>query len=116
LEENNLHEGSVADLIDSNAKSWNHNVVRKIYQYPACKDILHLPIPKSNGNIDKILWKHSSSGDYYVKTTYSLIHKSRTTSQHLNHRTSVIPTNTWHLIWKVKTTHENPNFHLETSS
>ena len=102
LEENNLHEGSVADLIDSNAKSWNHNVVRKLYQYPACKDILHLPIPKTNGNIDKILWKHSFSSDYHVKTTYSLIHKSHTTSQHLNHRTSIIPANTWYRIWKVK--------------
>ena len=102
LEENNLHEGSVADLIDSNAKSWNHNMVKKLYQYPACKDILHLPIPKTNGNIDKILWNHSFSSDYHVKTTYSLIHKSHTTSQHLNHKTSIIPANTWYLIWKVK--------------
>ena len=65
-------------------------------------DILHLPIPKTNGNIDKILWKHSFSGNYHVKTTYSLIHKSHTTSQHLNHRTSIIPGNTWYQIWKVK--------------
>ena len=41
---------------------------------------------------DRLVWKHSSSGDYQVKKAYNLI------SRELG---STIPT-LWHLIWKVQ--------------
>lgn len=60
LRERNLNNGTVADLIDSQTKSWKCDLVRKIYHPPIAKEILQIPLPKIQGNNDKLFWKRSS--------------------------------------------------------
>lgn len=36
------------------------------------------PITKTKGNPDKLMWKHSMSGNYKVNQAYSLIHQLQT--------------------------------------
>ena len=65
-------------------------------------EILHLPISKTDGIFDRILWKHSSSGEYNVSAAYSLLHQNQSSTHLLNQRISNIPQVVWKLIWKVK--------------
>lgn len=62
LRELNLTRGIVADLLVINSKARNCNILRKLYLYPTCTEIMKTPIPKTNYNPDKLVWKHSSSG------------------------------------------------------
>ena len=59
LREHRLDNGTVAELVDSQTKSWKCDLVRKIYQPPIAKEILQIPLPKTQGNNDKLIWKHS---------------------------------------------------------
>ena len=62
LREVNLTNGIVANLLVINSKAWNCNLLRKLYLYPTCIEIMKTPIPKTDYNPDKLVWKHSSSG------------------------------------------------------
>lgn len=64
LGENNLSNGSVADLIDQEAKSWKVDLIRKIYHPQPAKKILLLHISRLPNMADKLIWKHSTLGDY----------------------------------------------------
>ncbi|KAL0006647.1 hypothetical protein SO802_008149 [Lithocarpus litseifolius] len=64
LIENNLLNGTVADLIDPISKSWKYELVKKLYPYPLYLEILHLSLPKTDNIRDELLWRHSSSGEY----------------------------------------------------
>lgn len=76
LREQNLTNGTMVDLIENNTKSWNFGLVRKLYHFPIAKEILQIPIPKTQGNDDKLIWKHSTSGEYKVKKAYNLIYQN----------------------------------------
>lgn len=58
----NIHV--VADLINSSSHSWKFDTVRSLYQQPTCNEILHIPLPNTEGGRDKVLWKHSISGEF----------------------------------------------------
>ena len=64
----------LADLINNSTHSWNINTVKSLYNQSANHEILRIPIPKTGGRKDKLLWKHSSLGDYQVDKTYNLLH------------------------------------------
>ena len=66
LRERNLTNGTVAGLIAPNPKSWNCNLIRKLYPHPICTEIMKIPIPKTGDNPDKLVWKFSKSRDYSV--------------------------------------------------
>ena len=69
LLEDNLLNGTVADLIDQETKTWRVALVRKLYQVHDGEEILNLPLPWTSGIEDKLLWKHSSSGNYKLSCT-----------------------------------------------
>ena len=75
LREHRLTNGTMADLFDNQTKSWNCDLVRKLYHPSTAKEILQIPKPKTKGNDDKLIWKHSTSGDYKVNKAYNLIHQ-----------------------------------------
>ena len=64
LQNPNLLTGTVADLIDHNTGVWKADLVRAVYPFLQCSEILSIPISKTGGVSDKLLWKHSSSGEY----------------------------------------------------
>uniref|UniRef100_A0A7N2L005 Uncharacterized protein n=1 Tax=Quercus lobata TaxID=97700 RepID=A0A7N2L005_QUELO len=64
LQNPNLLTGTVADLIDHNTGVWKADLVRAVYPFVQCSEILSIPISKTGGVSDKLLWKHSSSGEY----------------------------------------------------
>ena len=57
---------------------------QKLYQYPICKDILQIPIPRTDGIVDKRLWKHSNSGEYKFYKAYSLIQQTQSHTNRIN--------------------------------
>ena len=65
----------MADLIDHTNHSWNSGLVKTLYPHPLSEEILNLPISKTGTGIDKLVWKHSASGDYQVKKAYNLLSK-----------------------------------------
>ena len=75
LREYGLLNGTVADLVDNQSRSWKCELIRKIYPPSKAKEILQIPLPKSHGNSDKLVWKYSSSGAYNVSQAYHLIYK-----------------------------------------
>ena len=61
LREQRLNNGTVADLVDSQTKSWKCDLVRKIYQPPIAKEMLQVPLPKTQGNNEKLIWDSGST-------------------------------------------------------
>ena len=102
LRENNMSNGSVADLIDQETKSWKVELIRKIYHPQVAKEILLLPISRLPNMDDKLIWKHSNSGDYKVKKAYQLLLKEQYPTSTQNHRYFGIENEVWERIWKVK--------------
>ena len=68
----------MVDFVDLNSKSWKCDLIRSLYPYPTCKEILNTLITKIESNPDNLVWKHSSSGEYRVIQACSLIHKDQT--------------------------------------
>ena len=95
---NNLLGGSVADLINQDTRTWNQTILKKLYHPNICNEIMHIPIPKSSGLEDKLLWKHSTSGEYRVNKAYSLIQQDGLSAMghHRDLRHWV-----WKLLWKI---------------
>ena len=76
LLENNLLDGTVVELIDYRSKSWRNDLVKKLYQFLACEEILQLPLPRTSGIEDRLLWKHSTSGEYKVNKAYRMLYQN----------------------------------------
>lgn len=92
----------MADLIEMDTKTWRYDLVKKLYQFPSCKEIMQLPFPRTEGNCYRHLWKHSHLGEYKVNIAYSLLHQNHKSIYILNQRPYNIPQVVWRLIWKVK--------------
>lgn len=106
LQNPNLLTGTVADLIDHNTSVWKADLVRAVYPFPQCSEILSIPISKTGAVSDKFLWKHSSSGEYKVKNVYNLLLKDSTQTSHHHHGPTQFPPGVWNLIWKVNVPHK----------
>lgn len=86
--------GHVSDLIDSNTNTWKADLVRNLYPHHTAMEILQLPLPKTDAGMDKLVWKHSTTGEYKVKKAYDLLSGTP-------HR-SAVPKAVWSTIWKLK--------------
>ena len=106
LQNPNLLTGTVADLIDHNTGVWKADLVRAVYLFLQCSEILSIPISKTGGVSDKLLWKYSRSGEYKVKNAYNLLLKDSTQTSHHYHRPTQFPPEVWNLIWKVNVPHK----------
>ena len=102
LREHRLTNGTMVDLFDNQTKSWNCDLVRKLYYPSIAKEILQIPIPKTQGNDVKLIWKHSTSGDYKVNKAYKLIHQHQSHSCTTPQNTSTLAPFVWSFFWKVK--------------
>lgn len=100
---NNLLGGSIADLINQDTRTWNQTILKKLYHPNICNEIMHIPIPKSSRLEDKLLWKHSTSGEYRVNKAYSLIQQDGLSAMG-HHRD--LPHWVWKLLWKIDLSHK----------
>lgn len=90
---NNLLGGSAADLINQDSRTWNQTLLKKLYHPNISNKIMQIPISRATGLEDKLLWKHSTSGDYRVNKAYSLIQQDGLSAMG-HHRV-------WKLLWKI---------------
>lgn len=97
-----LQTSTVADLINQNSRSWKPDLVQALYPYPSCNEILSYPISRTGTISNKILWKHSTLGDFKFHKAYSLLQKDYNSTYSNQHRYNSIPHDVWTLIWKVK--------------
>ena len=63
---------------------------------------MKIPLPKTNARGDKLLWKHSKSGEFEVKTAYRLLLKDFLASSTDCHRVNLVESKICSLIWKIK--------------
>ena len=79
----NLVSSTIVDLIDHTTGAWKTDLVRFVYPEPQCSEILSIPLPKTRTVEDKLLWKHSSSGEFVVKkNAYNLLLKDEALKFH----------------------------------
>ncbi|XP_030938271.1 uncharacterized protein LOC115963415 [Quercus lobata] len=60
----------------------------------------------TNDVSDKLMWKHSSFGEYEVRSAYNILLKDEALKSPVELRPPHIPADVWQLIWKVKTPHK----------
>jgi len=82
MQNTNLGPGTVAGLIDHSRGVWKCDLFKKLYPQPQCHEILRIPISKIGVISNKLLWKHSSSREYSVKTAYNLLLKEHIQASH----------------------------------
>lgn len=102
LQNPNLIIGIVADLIDHSAGVWKANLVKAIYPFPQCSEILSIPISKTGVASDKLLWKHSTSGEYKVKNAYNLLLRDFFLRSPAQLRSTQFPAEIWKSFGKYK--------------
>lgn len=100
----------MVDFINQNFGSWKPNLVRALYPYPSCNETLSYPISKTGTILDKLLWKHPTSGGFKVHKAYSLLEKDYNSTCSNQHRYNSIPHDVWTLIYKVKLPLKMGNF------
>ena len=102
LDKGNQNIHVVADLINSSSHSWKFDTVRSLYQQPTCNQILHIPLTNTEGGRDKVLWKHSISGEFPVNKAYELPHKNFMADNPTGTRQLDIHSSVLSVLWKVK--------------
>ena len=85
LQDHRLPTGIVGDLINHNSASWNYNMVKSLYPSSLDRQILQIPITKTNYVQDKLVWKHASNGEYQVKKAYEILNSKHLISANHNH-------------------------------
>ena len=95
--------GTVADLIDQQSHKWKIDLIRDIYPFPICNEILKIPLPRICSVDDKLLWKRLNSGEFEVKQAYNILLEDYLTLYDDHHSQSHADNKVWKLIWKIKT-------------
>lgn len=67
----------VQDLINQDLGGWNSNLIKEIFEEPIAMKILQTPVGIT-GEKDNLIWPHSTSGDFSIKTGY---HAARAEAQ-----------------------------------
>ena len=104
----------IALFINMSAKLWltqsrtqlelankSSNLVRKLYHLSQSNTILSYSLPKIDGSQNRLVWHHSSSGEYQVKKTYYLLHIANRHNDPNKARVNDTPNEVQSSIWKV---------------
>ncbi|KAF5475420.1 hypothetical protein F2P56_007226, partial [Juglans regia] len=62
----------VAELIDSNSKSWKRELVNQIFDGAEAEAIIRIPISSLNSK-DKLIWKGTHTGCFSVRSAYHMM-------------------------------------------
>ncbi|XP_026452355.1 uncharacterized protein LOC113352795 [Papaver somniferum] len=71
----------VCDFIDTPTRSWNRELVEDFFTTDNCNKILNTRIPFSGS--DRLIWPHTKSGTFSVKSCYHIISRRADTSTSL---------------------------------
>ncbi|KAF7835780.1 ribonuclease H [Senna tora] len=63
---------TVANLVDTNTRAWNHQLVNQLFAPHIARDILQIPLSVSDFD-DRLSWKFSTSGEYKVSEGYHFL-------------------------------------------
>ena len=102
LRDHNLLNGIVVDLIHPNTKTWNWDLLGRLYDHNTCVEINKIPIAKTDRVPNTLTWKYSNSGEYNVAKAYSLIQQIQDITTRPDHIIEDIPQFVWKALWKVK--------------
>ena len=92
----------VADLINQADATWKANTIRQLYDKNTADLILGIPLPKFQSSQDLLIWPHSISGHYQVKTAYALLHKDQSQALNAPRPGPIPPPKLWKNLWKLK--------------
>ena len=94
---------TVADPINNSTRTCNKssNLVRKLYHPSLSYTILSYSLPKIDGGQNRLVWRHSSLGEYQVKKTYYLLHLANRHNDPNEARVNDTPNEVQSSIWKV---------------
>ncbi|XP_050211794.1 uncharacterized protein LOC126661954 [Mercurialis annua] len=93
----------VSNLINAENRTWDSNLVRTIFSQEEAGEILQLPV-SSTGQEDKLIWQHSISGGFNVKTAYHVYHSQSERAPSSGHHLRAQAEVNWKLIWKLGVT------------
>lgn len=88
----------VRELIDQNQKGWDIRKVREIIDPSSVLQVLQTPLRWTDGN-DVLIWPHSKSGEYTVKSGYHIIRGMEQTDANTASTSFDIDKRTWKIIW-----------------
>ncbi|KAF7808324.1 ribonuclease H [Senna tora] len=63
---------TVANMVYTNTRAWNHQLVNQLFAPHIARDILQIPLSVSNFD-DRLSWKFSTSGEYKVSEGYHFL-------------------------------------------
>jgi hypothetical protein len=89
------YDNTVATLIDSNTRMWNHNNIRNRFDSTTAEAIINIPL-LSHIAEDRQVWKAEKNGYYTVKSAYWLCVEDLIDTSHFR-----VP-GFWSRIWKLK--------------
>ena len=92
----------MVDLIHPNTKTWNWDLLGRLYDHNTCVEISKIPIAKTDRVPNTLTWKYSNSGEYNVAKAYSLIQQIQDITTRPDHIIEDIPQFVWKALWKVK--------------
>ncbi len=95
---------TVTDLIDSINAQWNSERILQLYDHETSQKIFSIPLSKVafHSLPDKIIWPHSTTGEYQVKKAYQLLHQSASPPHSHNGGLH----NIWKHLWKISLPHK----------
>ncbi len=93
---------TVANLINQADATWKANTVRQLYEKNTADLILGIPLPKFQSSQDLLIWPHSISRHYQVKTAYALLHKDQSQALNVLRPGPIPPPKLWKNLWKLK--------------
>jgi ribonuclease HI len=95
---------TVTDLIDPINAHWKSERILQLYDYETSQQILSIPLSKVafHSLPDKIIWPHSTTGEYQVKQAYQLLHQSAFPPHSHNGGSH----NIWKHLWKIPLPHK----------
>ncbi|KAG5537109.1 hypothetical protein RHGRI_024523 [Rhododendron griersonianum] len=93
----------VSEFIDSNTHNWDMDKLLNVISSEEARAISRIPISYSNG-VDKIIWVHTSSGNYSVKSGYCQVKTAVSKGICSPPSTSYTPPKSmWTRLWAVPT-------------
>jgi hypothetical protein len=95
------HTHTVADLINADSASWKTSIINQLYDPDISQQILSNPLPKiaTQSIPDKIIWPHSTTGEYRVKKAYELLHANISLPNNVHQQK-------WKHLWKIPIPHK----------
>ncbi|GAU48804.1 hypothetical protein TSUD_406370 [Trifolium subterraneum] len=100
-------DACVSQLIDSNTRSWNRNLISQIFSPFEAQQILNIPLSWRLPN-DKLIWHWEKDGNFSVRSAHHMI--KETDNLNIPEASSSNNQEIWKAVWKIKAPPSVKNF------